>query len=112
MITMKNICKTYKVAKRNAGFKEAARSFFRREYETVTALDDVSFTINDGETVGYIGPTGAEKAPLSRFSAAFSRQTAANVMLTGACRGRIASSMCGRSALYSDSARSFGGMCP
>lgn len=62
MITMKNICKTYKVAKRNAGFKEAARSFFRRRYEIVNALDNISFTINDGETVGYIGPNGAGKS--------------------------------------------------
>lgn len=62
MITMKNICKTYKVAKRNAGFKEAACSFFRREYENVNALDNISFTINDGETVGYIGPNGAGKS--------------------------------------------------
>jgi ABC-type uncharacterized transport system, ATPase component len=62
MIVMKNICKTYKVAKRNAGLGNAVRSFFHREYETVTALDNVSFTIGDGETVGYIGPNGAGKS--------------------------------------------------
>ncbi|MBS5933338.1 MAG: ABC transporter ATP-binding protein [Clostridiales bacterium] len=62
MITMKNVCKSYKVARRNAGFKEACKSLFHREYETIQALNDVSFTINEGEMVGYIGPNGAGKS--------------------------------------------------
>ena len=52
MIIMDNVCKTYKVAKRNAGFKAACNSLFRRDYEYIHALDHVSFTINDGEMVG------------------------------------------------------------
>lgn len=62
MIVMEHIFKTYKVAKRNAGLREACRSLFRRDYESVAALDDVSFTIEDGEMVGYIGPNGAGKS--------------------------------------------------
>lgn len=62
MITMEHVCKSYKIAKRNAGFREACRAFFHREYEVVHALDDVSFSIQDGEMVGYIGPNGAGKS--------------------------------------------------
>ena len=62
MITMENISKSYKVAKRNAGFGEAVKSLFHREYETIQALKNVSFTIQDGEMVGYIGPNGAGKS--------------------------------------------------
>ena len=62
MIVMEDISKSYKVAKRNGGFKEACRTLFRREYETIRALDHISFTIKDGEMVGYIGPNGAGKS--------------------------------------------------
>ncbi|MBE5874015.1 MAG: ATP-binding cassette domain-containing protein [Lachnospiraceae bacterium] len=62
MITMKGICKSYKVAKRNAGFMEACKALFHREHELIHALKDVSFTIDDGEMVGYIGPNGAGKS--------------------------------------------------
>lgn len=62
MITMEHVCKSYKVAKRNTGFGEACKALFHREYEEIYALNDVSFTINDGEMVGYIGPNGAGKS--------------------------------------------------
>lgn len=42
--------------------KEACKAFFHRRAERITALNDVSFTIPDGEIVGYIGPNGAGKS--------------------------------------------------
>ncbi len=62
MITMENVCKSYRVAKRNAGFMEACKALFHREYEEIQALNDISFTIQSGEMVGYIGPNGAGKS--------------------------------------------------
>ena len=62
MITLEKINKTFRVAKRQAGFGRAVKALFSREYEIVHALSDVSFSICDGEMVGYIGPNGAGKS--------------------------------------------------
>ena len=45
MIELKNINKTFKVVKRNAGFSEAVKALFKKEYTYINALQDVSFTI-------------------------------------------------------------------
>ena len=51
MIELENITKTYKVAKRNAGLKNAFKSYFKREYTKINALDNISFKIHEGEMV-------------------------------------------------------------
>jgi len=62
MITLQGINKSFKVTKRQAGFGRAMKALLAREYEVIHALKDVSFTITDGEMVGYIGPNGAGKS--------------------------------------------------
>ncbi len=62
MITVQHITKTFRVARRDAGMKEALKALWKREYDTIHALNDISFAIGDGEMVGYIGPNGAGKS--------------------------------------------------
>mgnify|MGYP000036714444 FL=1 len=62
MIEMRGVSKTYRVRRRDAGLGSAARSLFSRRYEEIPALREMSFTIPDGQIVGYIGPNGAGKS--------------------------------------------------
>ncbi len=61
-IEVKNISKTFKVAKRGSGLKNGIKSFFKREYITIDAASDINFSVDKGEIVGYIGPNGAGKS--------------------------------------------------
>lgn len=61
VISVSHLTKHYEVHKKEPGFVGSVRSLFARTYETVKAVDDISFTIGEGELVGFIGPNGAGK---------------------------------------------------
>ncbi len=61
IIHVDGLSKTYKVSEREGGFGAAVRSFFKRRYKDVHAVQQVSFGISPGEIVGFLGPNGAGK---------------------------------------------------
>lgn len=60
IIEARNLSKKYTSYKRDAS--GILKSFFKREKIAVNAVDDVSFTINEGEVCGILGPNGAGKS--------------------------------------------------
>ena len=56
------LVKQFRTFKRKEGLWGAIQDLFVREYATVRAVDEVSFTLAPGEMVGYIGPNGAGKS--------------------------------------------------
>ncbi|MFN4876629.1 MAG: ATP-binding cassette domain-containing protein [Aphanizomenon sp.] len=61
IIIAENLNKSYPVAIKNPGIGGTITHFFRRTYRQIKAVQDVSFTIEPGEIVGFLGPNGAGK---------------------------------------------------
>lgn len=60
-IEVQHLTKTFRTYKKQPGFSGAVRGLFRRQYEQTFAVNDVNFSIEPGELVGFLGPNGAGK---------------------------------------------------
>ena len=57
-----DISKVFRVNQKESGLKGALKALFRPKFKEVHAIDGVSFTVDPGEIVGYIGVNGAGKS--------------------------------------------------
>jgi ABC-2 type transport system ATP-binding protein len=60
-IEVNGLRKYYEVHQKEPGLAGSLRAFVRRRYETVKAVDGISFQIAPGEMIGFLGPNGAGK---------------------------------------------------
>uniref|UniRef100_UPI002ED78A0D ABC transporter ATP-binding protein n=1 Tax=Proteiniclasticum sediminis TaxID=2804028 RepID=UPI002ED78A0D len=83
VIEVQNLTKSFRMNKKYPGFRGALKSFFSTEYTLKTAVDNISFTIQDGEIVGYIGANGAGKSTTIKMMTGILTPTSGEVRVNG-----------------------------
>lgn len=61
-IQVSNLSKTFRTKYKAAGLGASVRLLFRPQYSIIEAVRGLSFEMDSGEPLGFIGPTGAGKA--------------------------------------------------
>ena len=82
-IIFQNLSKTYQVPEREGGFGAAVKSFFKRTYKDVKAVQQVNFRITQGEIVGFLGPNGAGKTTTLKMLSGLLHPTAGTANVLG-----------------------------
>jgi ABC-2 type transport system ATP-binding protein len=82
-IAVHRLSKHYQVHHKEPGFVGSLRAFLNRRYEYVRAVDDISFTIRQGEIIGFLGPNGAGKTTTLKVLAGLLYPTSGDVSVGG-----------------------------
>lgn len=83
IISVKNLSKTFKKPIRDEGLVGMIKSVFSRKYDEVVAVDNISFDIDEGEIVGYIGANGAGKSTTIKMMCGILYPTSGDVTVNG-----------------------------
>ena len=83
LIEVRNLHKEFKTFKRREGVLGAVKDLFVRDYQTVHAVDHITFHIEPGEMVGTIGPNGAGKSTTIKMLTGILVPTSGHLQVSG-----------------------------
>jgi len=83
LISVVQLCKEFKVLRHHRGALGAVRNLFTHDYRVVKAVEDVTFSIERGELVGYLGPNGAGKSTTLKMLTGILVPTSGEILVSG-----------------------------
>ncbi|APB74578.1 MULTISPECIES: ABC transporter ATP-binding protein [Paenibacillus] len=82
-ITLNQLSKTFTYYKKEPGVRKSLQNLFRREQLTKEAVQNVSFSIEEGEIVGFLGPNGAGKTTTLKMLSGILHPTDGEALVLG-----------------------------
>lgn len=83
IIEVKNLSKKFTIYEKESGLKGVFKSFFNAKKIIKTAVDDVSFSVEQGEIIGYIGPNGAGKSTTIKMLTGILTPSSGDILVDG-----------------------------
>ena len=83
IIQVDNVVKEFRTPKRQPGLLGTVRTLFTRQYDVKPAVAGISFTVGEGELLGYIGPNGAGKSTTIKLLTGILVPTSGTVAVAG-----------------------------
>jgi viologen exporter family transport system ATP-binding protein len=83
IIQARNLTKQFKIYDRKQGLLGAARTLFSTKHRVLRAVDGLSFDIEEGELVGFIGANGAGKSTTTKMLAGILHPTSGELHVLG-----------------------------
>jgi ABC-2 type transport system ATP-binding protein len=83
IITVENLSKIYSVAIKQPGLKGTFNHFFHRTYQEIKAVQNVTFYLEPGEIVGFLGANGAGKTTTLKMLTGLIHPSSGNVRVAG-----------------------------
>src|SRR5947199_6615292 len=83
VIEARDLTKIYRTHRKESGLSGSVKGLVRRKYDETRAADNVSFTIEEGELVGFLGPNGAGKTTVLKMLSGLRNPTSGEARVLG-----------------------------
>ena len=83
IIDVRNLSKSFDVSFKEPGLRGTIKHFFRRKIKSLKVIKDISFEINEGEIVGFLGANGAGKTTILKMLCGLIYPSEGSILVSG-----------------------------